>query len=163
MKKDNRGMSLLELVVVIAIMAVLVGTIGIGIKLISGKPADECANKLKAVLQNNRVTTMGKLDARLNVYADAGGVYVTEIIDGNSTTSRIGDAGVVIEYRVTGDPEGSYTTLGSTPLEISFSRASGAFNPLPGTSTYVLEIRVIKADVIRTLQLSTHTGKITLK
>ena len=162
MKRDNRGMSLLELIVVIAIVAILVGTIGFGIKLISGKPAEECANKLKAVLQSNRVTTMGKLSSELALYVDATGVYVTETIDGNATTSKIGDDGVVIEYRLAGDPVGSYTTLGSTPLEISFNRASGAFNPEANTGKYVLEIRVIKADVVITLQLSTHTGKITM-
>lgn len=44
-KKDNRGVSLVEIIVVIAIMAVLVGVTSYGLSLISGKPVDECAKR----------------------------------------------------------------------------------------------------------------------
>lgn len=161
MKKDNRGLSLVELIIVMAIMAVLAGAVGLGVGLVSGKPADECANKLKSMMQNNRVTTMGKLSSYLELYVGADGcIYVDETIDGNTTTTKIGDAGVTVEY-VTGDAPGSYNTLGTTPIKIEFNRSSGAFKPFSG-SNYILEIKISKASVVRTLQLSPHTGKITM-
>ena len=82
MKKNNLGMSLVEIIIVIAILAVAAGTLGLGIGMITGKPAEKCAKKLNAIMNNNRMTTMGKLSARLEIYIDAEGyICVDEIVD----------------------------------------------------------------------------------
>ena len=59
MKNDNRGLSLVEVVIVLAIMAVLGTVVSVGVNLVTRKPADQCASRLQTVLQNNRMTTMG--------------------------------------------------------------------------------------------------------
>lgn len=174
MKKDNRGLSLVELIIVIAILAVLAGAAGYGIGLVTGRPADKCANKLKSLIQNNRITTMGKLSAKLEIFVDAEGfICVTETVetDGASpkvTTSRIGDRGVTLSYRLTG--ESAFQTLGTTPLIISFNRSSGAFNALDVAGMgavyagkYCEEIEISKGSRTKILKLSYLTGKITLE
>lgn len=166
MKRNNRGMSLVEVIIVVAILSMVAGGITLGIGFITGKPADECANKLKAALQNNRMTTMGKLSAKLEIRVEADGIYIKETIgtageaSAKVNTTRIGDAGIEIKYAVSG---GGYVDLpvGSS-LEISFNRSSGAFNPLPGGG-YCTEIVISKGSTVKTLKLYYLTGKIELQ
>lgn len=61
-KKNNDGMSLVELIVVIAIMAVLIGTIGFSMSLLSGAEARQGANKMLAQLNDIKTGTMTKAD-----------------------------------------------------------------------------------------------------
>ena len=65
MKQENKGFSLVELIVVIAIMTILTGLISAGIGMAVSKPADECIDKFKASLQSIRVTSMRKIDAHI--------------------------------------------------------------------------------------------------
>ncbi|HKM35809.1 MAG TPA: prepilin-type N-terminal cleavage/methylation domain-containing protein [Lachnospiraceae bacterium] len=172
MKKDNRGASLIELIFVMAILAVLACSVGLGINLISERPANQCASKLKSMMQNNRVTTMGIWNARLEIYADpAGGVFVKEVIRkaGGTETEEfttLVDKGVTVQYK---DNDGTYRLLGNNtaPLVISYNRSSGAFNDLSATDAslagkYCTEITVSKGSTERTLKLSYLTGKISL-
>lgn len=170
MKRDNRGLSLVELIIVIAIIAVLGGTIVYGVGMISGKPAEVCANKLASALQNDRVTAMGKMDARLELYTKDGGIWIKEA-DGSKTTAvQIGDAGVELQYRITGDAEDVYRNLGDEahPLILSFDRSTGAFHDLSEMDAslagkYCLEIKCSKAHKIKRLMLSWLTGKISVQ
>lgn len=170
MKRNNRGMSLVEVIIVVAILSIVAGGITLGVGFITGKPADECANKLRAALQSNRMTTMGKLSAELLIYGNADGVWVVEVIDGTAKNPvKIGSSGVEIKIKTSGGGESSLNTgtptpetLPNTPLRISFNRGSGAFNPLPGGG-YCTEIVISKGNTVKTLKLYYLTGKIELK
>lgn len=171
MKKDNRGLSLVELVIVIAIMTVLTGVISMGIGIAVSKPADECASKLKAALQNARVTSMGKLDTTISVYTKDEKIYLMQKVVSesgtNSTETLIGAKGVEVKYKISG--ESSYRDLGdsSHPLVLSFNRSSGAFKDLSAmgfaTKTYCVEIQVSKGNKTKLLKLSSLTGKIQME
>lgn len=172
---NNKAFSLIELIVVIAIMAVLAGVSALGIGLVTGKPAESCANKLVTAVQSNRMTAMGKLDAHIEIYENATGIWVKEVVaevgePDRVTTTRIGDRGVKVEYRITGDAEGSWRPLGdeSNPLILRFDRSSGAFHDLSlmGTSyegKYCLAIRCSKAHTVMNIKLTYLTGKIALE
>lgn len=174
MKKDNRGLSMVEMIIVVVIIAVVGGTVFLGIGFVTGKPADKCANELLSLMQRSRITTMGKLEARLEIYMKDGCVYVKEVIQTGgeagpkTTVTRIGEAGITVTYRVSG--EADYRTLGgeSTPLIISYDRSSGAFKDLSlmGSALagrYCEEIKIEKANKVKTLKLVTRTGKITVE
>lgn len=170
MKRNNRGMSLVEVIIVVAILSIVAGGITIGVGFITGKPADECANKLRAALQSNRTTTMGKLSAELLIYGNTDGVWVVEVIDGTAKTPvKIGSSGVGIKIETSDGMVSSLNTetptsesLPNTPLRISFNRSSGAFNPLPGGG-YCTEIVISKGNTVKTLKLYYLTGKIELQ
>lgn len=174
MKKDNRGLSMVEMIIVVAIIAVVAGTVFLGIGFVTGKPAEKCANKLLSLMQRNRITTMGKLEARLEIYIKDDCLCVKEVIqtDGEAgpkvTETKIGEAGVEVTYRISG--ESAYRTLGgeSSPLIISYDRSSGAFKDLSlmGASwagSYCEEIKIEKANKVKILKLVTRTGKITME
>lgn len=69
-KKDNRGVSLVELIIVIAIMSIIIGMTGYGLSLVSNKPVDECAKKIEMALNRNRTNAMGKKEAYIEFYLD---------------------------------------------------------------------------------------------
>lgn len=166
MKSDNRGMSLVEIIIVVAILAIVAGGVAMGLGFVTGKSVDECANKLRAAIQSNRTTTMGKLSAKLEICVKADGIYVKETVGtaGEAaprvSETRIGDADLEIKYAVSG---GGYTTLPvGASLEISFNRSSGAFNPLPGGG-YCTEIVISKGGREKKLTLYYLTGKVELQ
>jgi len=167
MRRDNRGLSLVELVIVITIMAVLGGLMAMGISAAITKPAEECAKKLAASLKEARVSTMGKRSVQLKLYTEDGYIYVKEEItltDGTVSTkvNKIGEKGVEVTYCFAG--ESSYQTLGSgtDPLTLSFDRSNGGFKPCKD-SKYCGEIKVKKGTREQTLKLYHLTGKVTVE
>lgn len=173
MKQDNRGLSLIELIVVMSLITILAGGTAIGIRLITTKEVEQCATQLKTALQGNRVTTMGKLEASLKIYTTADGICVEETIvggDGTSGTTQkiVGDADLTIVYRLN---DGTEFPLGdsSAPLIIRFNRSSGAFKALPDemgaekAGKYCTEIEVSRGSKAVILKLAYLTGKVTIE
>ncbi len=162
MKKDNRGLSMVEMIIVVAILSIVAGGLFLGIGMITSKPAEKCANKLVSLMQRNRITTMGKLEAWLEIYykVDPSGkkyVYVKEVIRTESGAAyeeketQIGEAGVELRYSIDG---ATYAELGTSPLKISYDRSSGAFKD------YCKYIKIEKGNKTIKLELVQRTGKI---
>ncbi len=170
MAKDNRGLSLVEIIIVISILSILsvAGVIGVG--MISGKPAEQCAENIKVSLLNNRTTALGKFKTDITIEDNGSGIELTENIYGSapdgtltvesSKKTKIGESTVSVAYSYT-DPSSGYTEINSsTPLTISFDRATGAvILPPGGTDLY---IRCSKSDKTYVLQVYHLTGKVVL-
>ncbi len=172
MERDNRGLSMVEIIIILALIAVLAGAVGLGIGMVSGRAADECAGKLRSAIRNSRITTMGKGagEVRLYIYEAADGRFMIRQVIGAAEpqTTPIGDKGVTVEFKITGDT--TYRPLGdeSHPLIIGFDRSSGAFKMLDAMGgdyigKYCVEIKVSKGDRTKTLELFSLTGKVTME
>lgn len=66
-KRDNRGFSLVELIVIMAIMTVTVGALALSISLISGSEAKEAARKFNAQIDEARTGSMSRYDEDLTI------------------------------------------------------------------------------------------------
>lgn len=168
MRMDDRGLSLVEILIVVAIMAVLTGTLTIGVSAAFSKPADECAEKIVTTLNNARITTMGKQEIKMKFCVEGDEVYLIEQIkgaDGNmlpEKKTRIGKKGVKVEYKLTGSGS-TYVPLDSSGLTLSFKRSTGGFNNTPeGSSSYCEEIKVSKGNRVKIIKLAYLTGKVTI-
>lgn len=166
MKKDNRGLSLVEVIIVITIMAVLGGLLTMGISAGVSKPAEECAEKLEAALNNARITTMGKQSVELELYKKNNYIYLKEKIisaDGNNSEkeTRIGAKGVDVTYKISGE---SHVALSSTPVKFKFKRTTGGLEPVEVSSNrYCEEIVISKGTRVKTMKLFYLTGKVTVE
>lgn len=163
-QKNNKGFSLTELIVVIAIMGVVMvgGVITTG--LLYSASAKEASSKLNSALNKTRTECMSKASASVLIEEKADSkYYLTYEISGNKQEAALfGDSRVVISYKDSGD---DVTTIaGDNKLLISFDRETGAFKSISTTETlYCKEIYIEAGHKTYTIQCERLTGKTTLK
>ena len=79
--RDDKGFSLVELVVVIAIMAVMGGVLIYSFSLVTGQEARQCASNLSTALnkaKNVALTKSGSSDAFMELSRETDGGYVVQ-------------------------------------------------------------------------------------
>ncbi len=188
---NNRGYSLVELVVVIAIMVILIGVFSISIGTLSGRKVNKCADEIVSTLERTRVLTLGKEQNQVEfrLYYDAaqkeykaqiyqGGTLVTNRAVGNDAiTIKVTFEGNATEYDLKdgtikgNDPYvniGSKTDAEKTGLFLVFNRASGAFEQ--GTNsvgqaeqTYCQKVTISGGNRVIEITTVGKTGKILKK
>lgn len=138
MKNKNSGFSLVELVVVIAVMVIIAGVGAAWIGNISGYRARECAGKVASSLNGSKVKALSKQqntgDAYWELKKDSsdGKYYVTtyypDYSGGSITfveeTSKVGrTSNLKITYT---DANGNHEIDASNPLKLCYDRSTGA-------------------------------------
>lgn len=166
MKQDNRGVSLVEILIVVSIITVLAGVGIYGVSLMSGQPAKQCAQKIMYSLERHRTTAMSKVEAKYVLEEENGKVYFREyVVDGAvkaadggtwilKSEAEVGSSGVEVVYTVDADP-----TPQPLPLELRFNRSSGAFEPLT-VGKYCTHIIAERGGKEFKLTLVPLTGKV---
>lgn len=160
MKKNNKGFSLVELIVIIAIMAVLTTSIITYIGMIGSAEAKKCANGLSSGLSQTKVCAMSRSSASMIVYANDTGVYLKTVQGSTERVEKIGKEGTKVEYRVVRDSD-AFTPVGTTEatgVKIEFDRASGACKKM-STGEYCYGFKVTCGKTTYIVNLEPLTGK----
>lgn len=170
--KDERGFSLIEMMVVIAIMGILTGFVFYGIHMVRGKEVEECAKKLTSQLQKTRTETMGKYKMVLEITKNEKDQVVvnkktTKMEDDGSMTETqdsvvVGKSGVAVYYS-TSDLAVETQITKEHSLVIEFDRGTGALaktNHSAETQKQCRRIRIEKNAKMRTITLVPVTGNI---
>jgi len=120
--KDNKGFTLIELMVVIAIIGVIVGAMTYSINSVSSTRAKKAASDLSALISQCRVDTLSGAPSPtyLEVSKD-GEVYYGILHEGGAEKSKqkLGGSGVNISWSPQTD---------DAVLKIGFSKATGAMD-----------------------------------
>ena len=165
MKKNNEGFSLVELIIIIAIMAVLAVTLVTYSGMIGDSHARKCAKAIENHLSETKVCAMSRTAAKMIVYADSSGVYVTTVQTGRGTeTEKIGEKGLKVEYIDTRNSE-AYITVGTTQdtgVLIEFDRASGACKKM-ADGKYCYGFKITTGDSVYKVVIEPLTGKTTVR
>lgn len=162
-------MSLVEIIIVVAIMAVFAGTMSYSINWASGKAAEECAQKLAYSLQQARTMAMGKNSVTITVKKDDSGNIVTEteIVSNGAasptkTTSTVGKKTVSVKF-YDGTTENELDDNTNKAVFV-FDRASGALKTLNGSeaNTTSPKFTITKGSTKRTVEIVPITGRISV-
>lgn len=130
---NNMGYSLIELVIVIAIIALIISTVFYSVIMVFSANAKSCANNIQRTIADCKVTTMGKSSAYMELYRDTDqNVYTRMYVMDNSSGSyvpsepqKVGTNRVYVAYTPKGGAETEL--LAGDTIEIRFDRASGGF------------------------------------
>ena len=163
MKKNNKGFSLVELIVIIAIMAVLTTSIITYIGMLGAGQAKKCANGISSGFSQTKVCAMSRSSAYMVVYSNDDGVFLKTVQGGNERIEKIGNKGAVVEYRNVRNGT-NFMPIGndeSSGVRIEFDRASGACKKVAGE--YCYGFRVTCGTTTYIVNIEPLTGKATIQ
>ena len=169
---NNRGLSLVELIVVVAILGIVsVGSIG-ALGMLHNTSAKETATKLNSALSKARVESMSRAQASMKLYAEDSSYYVQYSINGNEESPiKIGNSRVVITYtdtngmtyEISENAVGQNNSLNTkNNIVVEFNRETGGFKPISDTN-YYKKFTVTSATKSFDLECQKLTGKIVMK
>lgn len=123
MRKDHRGFTLAELLVVVAILGVCVAIVTMSSATALSARARKCAIAIDASLTDAKVAALSRVgDNYLALYARDGKIYADLHTNGEVQQEVVGSSGVSVTYTA----GGTVYTLGEDPLYLAFERKTGA-------------------------------------
>ena len=164
MKKNDKGFTLVELIVVIALMAVVSLSVITYVGMLGGGQAKKCANGLKNGLSQTKVCAMSRSSASMTVYADNTGVYLKTMQGSTERVEKIGNSATKVEYRTVRDSD-VFVPVGTTPadgVKIEFDRASGACKKM-SSGVYCYGFKVTSGSTVYIVNLEPLTGKASIQ
>ena len=172
----NKGFTLIELIVVMAIVAIAGTMAWMSINAVFGFEAKKAAQYIYAAMEKCKVEQMTKAgDCYIHLYRDEDGVYLDlyengEIIDNEfEDGNQIASSKVSVTYKLPGDTKG--TQLDKAGIVIAFNRSDGSFKTVghalelhwpdytSDTDNYYEMITVTSGGTSRSIMLYPNTGK----
>ncbi len=172
MRKDNAGFSLVELIVVLAMLIILTGVGAYGIGQITGFRAREAADKITSSITENKIETLGKAKSSggmaWELYEDDGDYFVRTIYDIGLGTQYEGAAEQVNDGKVevwVGNKQAGgsvrHKMAADEVYRIYFNRATGAVCDSTGaTATKNPYIVVSYGSKDYEIEVIAKTGKV---
>lgn len=153
---NNRGFSLIELIVVVLILGILAGVATISISQITNSNVTACTRKLSNVLDKARIDTISKVETvTLTVYLEDGNYYARITVQGNpGEPVLLGNTGVSITAYSSGT---EYKVQDIDGIEIMYAKNSGAF--IKNSDSIVFDKIIIKGSRQSTIYLVKETGR----
>lgn len=173
---NNKGFSLIELIVIIAIMGVLVGGASLGIGLVFSKDAMKCATRLNDSIYDARANSMykaGKFELSIDNSGSANIATISQTDLTPVTSDTIYLDGVdsnkktTISAKFVTEAVPAGTAL-SFPVNLTFDKAKGnVYFDVDANGTYddgiiVFDITPLRGNRTAKVQLVTTTGKHTI-
>ncbi len=148
---NNKGFSMVEVIIVLAIIAVLTVSAGIGVTTLTGFYAKEFSENFESEYNRARAMSLSYVNTSLTISADSSGIYSelkNESADGTieTTSTRIGKNSVVLK-----DASGNLITK----LVFTFNRESGSL-----INYTVDEFTVTQGNKTYRIKLFPETGKL---
>ncbi len=156
-KLNNEGITLIEIIIVLAIMAIIGAATYMSLQMATNKQVVSCADKLRTSLDQTRNMALGKNSAYLKIWKD-GAVYIQMYVDNDQYYGdeiSIGVAGLDVTYD-TNTTTGN--VLGATPVIVQFDRSSGGVKGSP----YVKSFTITNGNRTCVVTIDHFTGRISV-
>lgn len=183
---NNKGLSLVELITVIAIMAVLTSIVAMGVSAVYGLDAKECVSSLNGYMKQAKTSALSKDAEELKIYQESDGKYYVDFViyqyqedptshawvsvEKSRQTELIGKKSVRIECKCeningTSGPSVIIDSLTNNSVTLGFNRSSGAFLPVKindvvvSDEIFCTEIVVSRGSKSYSIEIIPETGK----
>lgn len=190
-QKNNKGFTLVELIVVISIFTILLGILEPSVSSIFSYRAKRAANSIVAALDKTKTEAMNRLVGEMVLERTDDGYYVSYYLDRGKQSGivkeqaeKIAPKNTLISYTTTENTMGTEMQLGDK-LIFTFNREDGSFRPLQNSiigsdeitdslnkcrdisfpdnvGNYCTSITVKGGSRISTIKLETGTGSCTV-
>ena len=163
---NNKGYSLLEAIVIIAILGVLTGFMATSSGLFDGRRVKACADSVSSLLDKVRLANLGKDEVTLTIYKDTDQAIkakiVTKIMSRNDSITK-----TFIEDVSNDNVEMSYSTdisgsaenpAGAAGMVFNFNRNTGAIKDTSPNGIQCIILR--KGNAEKKIKIYAATGKI---
>lgn len=167
--KENKGFSLIELIIIIAIMAIIATLASISLGAVTGSKVKECAKNIEAILNKARISTMGKDAVEIKLYIGSDENYYVDTVTtvagvATTTTTKVGKSSLVVKYSYNDDYSSPVVLQGADKLSISFDRSSGGLKP-DASNNYCQRIWISnKSETkVRTITIYKETGNVEIE
>ena len=139
-QKNNKGFTLVELIVVISIFTILLGILEPSVSSIFSYRAKRAANSIVAALDKTKTEAMNRLVGEMVLERTDDGYYVSYYLDRGKQSGvvkeqaeKIAPKNTLISYTTTENTMGAEMQLGDK-LIFTFNREDGSFRPLQHAS-----------------------------
>lgn len=178
MRRDNRGFSLVELIITISIMAIFSAFAVTGISVLTGAKVNKVCQNTVAIMQRCQTLSLGKGEGQVEacVFVDGStGNIVAQLYQGSTLLSEevLGNSSVEVTVYFQGDTAGYAlsSVQGKAParetagIHVMFQRGTGAFtentNEVAGVEKkYIEKIVFAATGREKEIRLVGVTGKI---
>ena len=159
--KNNQGFSIVELIIVIAIISILIG-VGLGsISYTQGLRANSTAEKILSVIEECKTVAPSKYETSLiiqiNDSGDIEAIVQTQASKEDNIVQEsvtVGQSDTIVSFEKN---NGGVSLLEEESLTIKFDRTTGAFDT---TTDYCEKIYIERGGVTKTITLEPKTGKV---
>ena len=154
--KQNRGFSLIEIIIVVALLGLFIAITAASLSLIFSTQASKCANDMNNLIAKCKMNSMSR----------QGNVCVEFIKEGSNIEGRYYENGHLISTEIVGnsriavsftDTNGAEYQLGNQPLYISFNRSTASLKTLLESS------QIVKRDDVFLFAPNVHCREISIK
>ncbi|NLY81851.1 MAG: prepilin-type N-terminal cleavage/methylation domain-containing protein [Clostridiales bacterium] len=151
--KNDKGFSLVEIIVVLAMLVILSSIIIINTDTTGKRALNSCVNSINNNLSDTKVSTLSGRDIELKLFMSDGNVILNKGRDDN-----LGKFDVTLHYEdIDGENLGS-EELNSAGITITFKSNTGEYNEVK-SGKYLSKIVVSKGSIAETIICQRLTGK----
>ena len=164
---NNKGYSLLEAIVIIAILGVLTGFMATSSGLFDGRRVKACADSVSSLLDKVRLANLGKDEVTLTIYKDTNQAIKAKIVTKKMSSNRSITEKTFIEDVSNDNVEMSYSTdisgsaenpAGAAGMVFNFNRNTGAIKDTSPNGIQCIILR--KGNAEKKIKIYAATGKI---
>ncbi len=156
LKENNKGISIVEIIIVIAIISILATTMLLSTNIATKKHVNSCALKIASAVEQTRNLALGKQGASIEIWHPPGDdVYLQMYVNGQPYGGLASVGRPTLTVSIT--KNGVATELGATHEVINFSRSNGSVTDVPA----VTKITVTNGARVYEVNIDPYTGRVT--